>query len=250
MQSTWHTSNSVADLIVETICPFTSPKNPVAIRVGALDAICTVAQDWPKLYLRADVVNAFETVFQEQESSLEEVLLSGLEAFYRLEDSLKGAEEVPELGTGVASGTERHGRTYVATDRDGASTSLAQRFLPQILRLALSSLQEKAFIAAKLVVSINKHSLVLPKLSAPALVALETCPNQSIANLAFSLTQYISASFDLSEVDHAEGGIILIQCQIGSRVFCKVVSVCVDVVVGFENTEMELKHIQVRWARS
>jgi cohesin loading factor subunit SCC2 len=133
--------------------------------------------------LRTDVTNAFETVFRERDPSLEKVLLSGLEGFFI-------AQEVPDENTDdlepeVASGTERLGKTYVASDQDGASTSMAQRFMPQILHLALASYDPRAFVAARLVVSINKQGLVHPKESGPALVALETCPNKAIAAEAF-----------------------------------------------------------------
>ncbi|KAK4544913.1 hypothetical protein LTR36_003818 [Oleoguttula mirabilis] len=180
----WYKANTVAGLMVEILCPFTSPKQPLAVREVSLDAVCTISQSWPKLFLRPDVVNSFETVFSDRVASLEEVLLSGLEGFFCANEVSSG-DGTPALGSGVASGTERLGRTYVATDQDGASTSIAQRFLPQILRLALESCDEIAFIASKLVVSINRQGLVHPKESGPALVALETCPMAAIANMAF-----------------------------------------------------------------
>ena len=179
----WFKGPSVPALIVEIICPFTSPKRPLEIRVECLEAICTVSKAWPKQFLRTDVSNAFETVFRERDPSLEKVLLSGLEGFFI-------AQEVPDenaddLDPEAASGTDRLGKTYVASDQDGASTSMAQRFMPQILQLALASYDARAFVAARLVVSINKQGLVHPKESGPALVALETCPNKAIAAEAF-----------------------------------------------------------------
>lgn len=181
----WYKGDSVADLLVETLCPFTSPKKPLSIRVAALEAVCTVAQAWPKQFLRTDVTNAIEIVFRDKESSLEEVLLAGLEGFFKAQEVPDENDDGPELGSGVATGTERLGKTYVASDHDGASTALAQRFLSHFLHLALASASETAFIAARLVVSINKQGLVHPKESAPALVALETCPNRVVAADAF-----------------------------------------------------------------
>ena len=177
--------NSVPAHIVETLCPLTSPKRPLKIRLVAMEAVCAVCQAWPKQYLRADVTNAFETVFTERISSLEVVLLAGLEGFFIAQEVNDEAEGVAELGDSAETGTERLGRTYVASDQDGASTSMAQRFLSSFLRLALSSCDEPAFRAARLVISINKQGLVHPKESGPALVALETCPDKSIASEAF-----------------------------------------------------------------
>lgn len=182
---TWYSGDSIAGLIVETLCPFTSPKYPLPIRVAALEAICTVSQAWPKQFLRSDVTNAVEMVFRDKVPSLVEVLLDGLEGFFKAQEVPDETEDGPELGSGVASGTERLGKTYVASDHDGASTALAQRFLSQFLHLALDSCDEAAFISARLVVSINKQGLVHPKQSAPALVALETCPNKTVASEAF-----------------------------------------------------------------
>ena len=181
----WYKGDSVPGLIVEGLCPFMSLKRPLTVRVASLEAICIVSQAWPKQFLRTDVTNAFETVFREGEPSLEEVLLAGLEGFFKAQEVPDDAADVSELGSGVTSGTERFGRTYVASDQDGASTSMAQRFLSHVLRLALASCDELAFTAARLVVSINKQGLVHPKESGPALVALETCPNKAIANEAF-----------------------------------------------------------------
>ena len=181
----WANGDSVPGIIVETLCPFTSPRQPLSIRLASLESICTVSQAWPKQFLRADVTNAFETVFTDQIPGLEEVLLSGLEGFFRAQEVPDEAEDTPELGSGVATGTERLGRTYVASDHDGASTALAQRFLEQILAIALRSSSEPAFAAARLIVSINKQGLVHPKASGPALVALGTCPNKAVANEAF-----------------------------------------------------------------
>ena len=181
----WYKGETVSGLIAELLCPFTSPKQPLEVRESALEGLCMISQASPKLFLRTDVVNAFETVFKDRMPSLEEVLLAGLEGFFTANESNAGGADAPSLGSGIASGNERLGRTYVATDHDGASTSIAQRFLPQILRLALKSVDDTSLLAAKVIVSINRQGLVHPKESGPALVALETCPNSAIANMAF-----------------------------------------------------------------
>ncbi|TKA54399.1 hypothetical protein B0A55_12845, partial [Friedmanniomyces simplex] len=181
----WHKGGSVAGLLVDVLCPFTSPKQPLSIRQPGLEALCMVCQTSPKLLLRQDVVNAFETVFRDRDASLEEILLIGLEGFFSAGELNEASGDAPELGTGVASGNERLGKTYVATDQDGASTSIARRFLPQILRIALSADAELSFVASKIIVSVNRQGLVHPKESGPALVALETCPNAAIANMAY-----------------------------------------------------------------
>lgn len=181
----WYKGDSVSGLIMEILCGFTSPKQPIAVRRTAIDCICTVSQAWPKQFLRDDVISAFDKVFKDRIPEIETVLLGGLEAFFVAQEVPDESADIPELGTGVATGTERLGRTYVATDEDGAITSLAQRSLAHILRIAVASCDEPAFIAARLVISVNKQGLVHPKESGPALIALETCPNKTVASEAF-----------------------------------------------------------------
>ena len=182
----WYRGDSVPGLIVDVLYGFTDEKRPVAVRRNAIDGICTVAQVWPSQFLREDVIKAFDAVFKGRIPEIEAALLAGLEAFFVSQETPDESADIPELGTGIATGTERLGRTYVATDEDGAITSLAQRSLSHVLRIALASNDEPAFIAAKLIISINKQGLVHPKESGPALVALETCPVKSIADAAFS----------------------------------------------------------------
>lgn len=181
----WYKEDSVAGLIVEVMCSFTSPEHPTGIRLASLDAICTVCQARPKQFLRSDVTNAFESVFKDRVPELEAVLIAGFEAFFVAQEIQEDASVGKEQTVDETTGTDRLGKTYVASDQDGASTALAQRFLSPVLRVALSSNSEAAFTAARLVISINKQGLVHPKESGPALVALETCRDKSIANQAF-----------------------------------------------------------------
>ncbi|KAL1311785.1 hypothetical protein AAFC00_001869 [Neodothiora populina] len=178
--------NSVASLAVDIICPLTSPKQTSQLREAALESVSMICQTWPNQLMRADVCNAFELVFASDDRQLDFILVSGLKEFFSSGDKPGGdGAAVIELGGGVATGEERLGNTYVATDRDGAATSIAQRFLHSILRVSISSADELALIAAQVVASINRQGLVHPKESGPYFVALETCPDNKIANVAF-----------------------------------------------------------------
>ncbi|KAK0913191.1 Sister chromatid cohesion protein 2 [Friedmanniomyces endolithicus] len=181
----WYKGTSVAGLFADVLCPFTTLKQPLSIRQPSLEAVCMISQSSPKLLLRQDVVKAFETVLSGHDATLEETLLVGLEGFFSAGELNESSGDVPEIGSGVASGNERLGKTYVATDQDGASTSIARRFLSDILRVALSANGELSFVASKIIVSVNRQGLIHPKESGPALVALETNPNSIIANMAY-----------------------------------------------------------------
>ena len=72
-----------------------------------------------------------------------------------------------------------------ASERDRASALIAQRFLHNILSIALASQDTTALTATEVIASINRQGLVHPKESGPALVALETSSNPAIANVAY-----------------------------------------------------------------
>ena len=176
---------SVASLAVDIICPFTSPKQPEQLREAALESVSMICQAWPNQLMRADVCSAFELVFNSDNRQLEFVVILGLKEFFSAGDKPGDGNAGIQVGAGIAAGEERLGNTYVATDRDGAATSIAQRFLQSILRVALASADELALTAGQVVASINRQGLVHPKESGPCFVALETCPDNKIANIAF-----------------------------------------------------------------
>lgn len=179
------TGTTVSALLVEVCCSFVSPKRPILIREAAFHAVCAIGQSSHDTFLRADVTNAITTLFQEGNTQLEQVLLSGLETFFRGGEQQLEQLDSTALGTGADSGKERLGGTYQATDFDTGSTSLCQRYLQQFLRISLSSFDEVALTAARIVASINTQGIAHPGDSGPTLVALQTCPNPDIAKLAF-----------------------------------------------------------------
>ncbi|QIW98984.1 hypothetical protein AMS68_004502 [Peltaster fructicola] len=174
-------SDTAAGLIIETLAPFGIPNEPLVIRRGALESICAVCQRWPKQFLRSDVGGLFDALLKEKESSLESVFLEGLLGFFSGQEVSTTNTSDPEAG---ATGRERLAKTYVATDQDGATASLSQRYLGQILRLATGSVGDTALIATKLVASIVRQGLPHPKECGPSLIALETSPNAAIAQIA------------------------------------------------------------------
>lgn len=181
----WWKGASVAGLVVDILCPLTRQTQPHTLREMALESIAMICQAWPKQYLRADVTTAFELVFHDRDAGLEYVILSGFKGFFDQEERRSETGAAVAIGTGAATGTERLAVSYAVTDNDGASPSIAQRFLQHILRIALESTDEVSLVAAQVIASINRQGLVHPKECGPALVALETSPNPVIANIAF-----------------------------------------------------------------
>ncbi|KAG9541481.1 hypothetical protein KCU79_g18536, partial [Aureobasidium melanogenum] len=174
----------VAFLAVDLICPFTSPNQPMVLRQAALDSVCMLCQAWPSQLMRADVCNAFKLALESDDQQLPMTLIVGLKDFYCAGDK-PGESNLVQIGTGVEAGTERLGNTYMATDRDGAATSIAQQFLGRIRDVALTSADALAFNAVQVVASIGRQGLVHPKETGPCFIALETCPDTKIATFAF-----------------------------------------------------------------
>lgn len=184
--------DNVASLAVDLICPFTSPKQPMVLRQVGLESVCMLCQAWPSQLMRVDVCTAFELAFKSDDQQLPWIVIVGLKEFFCAGDKPGESNQDIEVGTGVAAGTDRLGKTYMATDRDGAATSIAQRFLRNILDVALASSDDVALSAVQVVASINRQGLVHPKEPGPCFIALETCPDPKIANIAFQehLTLY------------------------------------------------------------
>ncbi|KAK6000974.1 hypothetical protein QM012_003057 [Aureobasidium pullulans] len=174
----------VAFLAVDLICPFTRPTQPMVLRQAALDSVCMLCQAWPSQLMRADVCNAFKLALESDDQHLPMTLIVGLKDFYCAGDK-PGESNLVQVGTGVEAGTERLGNTYMATDRDGAATSIAQQFLGRIRDVALTSADALAFNAVQVVASIGRQGLVHPKETGPCFIALETCPDTKIATFAF-----------------------------------------------------------------
>ncbi|GAM90164.1 hypothetical protein ANO11243_082040 [Dothideomycetidae sp. 11243] len=178
-------STQVVAIAVELVCPLTSPKCPSPIRSTALEALLCMCHAWPKQYIRSAVAKAIELVLVGKDTALETVLMRSWRDFFVPGSDRRPVDDRQANGMAAGVGAERIEKTYVATDRDGASTSLAQRFMPQIIQISLNSSGELSVMAAQVVTSINKLGLVHPKESASALVALETSPNAAVARMAF-----------------------------------------------------------------
>ncbi len=181
----WWKGDSVSGLIVDTLYPLTEGGQHPLIRRTALESIGMLCQAWPKQYLRLDVSSAFERVFIDHDDNLESILLSAFRNFFFSEEKRSESGSEIMVGEGAAKGSERLGRSLAASESDGVSTSIAQRFLKHVLRIALSVTNDLAVTAAQVIACISRQGLVHPKECGPSLVALETSLNPAISNVAF-----------------------------------------------------------------
>ena len=181
----WWKGGSVAGLIVQSVNPFTSSNQPLSLRAEAFDSIGLVCQSWPYQFTQEHISNAFQDVLRKGEPELQIIVLSNFRDFFTRVDRQaeeKGEDAVagPELPAGG-----KLGGSMTANDGDGASALIAQRFLKDILNIALTGQGNSALTATEVIASINRQGLVHPKESGPALVALETSTNPAIADVAF-----------------------------------------------------------------
>ena len=181
----WWKGGSVAGLIVQSVSPFTSSNQPLSLRAEAFDSIGLICQSWPYQFTQEHISNAFQDVLRRGEPELQIIVLSSFRDFFaRMDRQAEGKGENALAGPELPAGGKLGG-SMTANDGDGASALIAQRFLKDILNIALVSQETSALTATEVIASINRQGLVHPKESGPALVALETSTNPAIADVAF-----------------------------------------------------------------
>jgi cohesin loading factor subunit SCC2 len=179
------TGKTVSGLAVDLIYPYTRQKFPRALREIALESVATICQGSPQLYLRSDVSTAFELVFHNHDTRLEHIVLSGFLLFFQQEEKRSDTGAEIKVGEGKVKGLERLSTSFISSDNDAGSTTIAQKFLEHVLRIALASTDDVALTATEVIASISRQGLVHPKECAPALVALETSTHRGIAQVAY-----------------------------------------------------------------
>ena len=181
----WWNGTSVAGLVVSSIRPFTSVRQPISLRAIALDSIGLICQSWPKQFNQQDMSSTFMQIFTEGHPELQNIVLSSFRDFFAVQDRQADVQTQVPSTDGSVTANGKLGGSMTASDNDGASALIAQRFLKRILRIALASQDGYAVTATEVIASIMRQGLVHPKECGPALVALETSTNQSIATLAY-----------------------------------------------------------------
>lgn len=175
---------SVADLMVQSMKPFTNDSQPLTLRVEALESIGNVCQAWPRQYTKSHISSAFADVLRGSEPNLQVVVLESFRDFLQQIESQASSKPLDVPIGADAAGVVKLGASATATDHDGASTLIAQAFLPDLLKVALATQDDAALTAAEVISSINRQGLAHPRGSVSAIVALETSTNSRIADVA------------------------------------------------------------------
>ncbi|KAL8971015.1 MAG: hypothetical protein Q9183_001258 [Haloplaca sp. 2 TL-2023] len=176
---------SASGVIVDSIRPFASSAQPTTVRMDALNSIGLICQSWPYHFNQAGTSTIFQQALTEGQAEIQNIVLSNFRDFFALQEAQAPSKNEASEGNDTNMVQGKLGGSMKASESDGASALIAQRFLHDVLAIALASLDATALTATEVVASINRQGLVHPKESGPALVALETCPNAAIADVAF-----------------------------------------------------------------
>lgn len=186
---TWK-GGSVAGLMVDSILPFTLPKQPLELRVMALESLGSICQSWPGQFGRKESRKALSMVFDEDNPSLQNIVLRSFAAFFAMHEG-KAEKAVQPTQTMDPENSTRLGGSMKASDHDGAAALIAQYFLRNMVQVAQSRQDMYSLTAVELIASINRQGLVHPKECAGVLVSLETSTVKSIAKVAFETHKMI-----------------------------------------------------------
>ncbi|KAF1994424.1 sister chromatid cohesion protein-like protein Mis4 [Amniculicola lignicola CBS 123094] len=187
---TWK-GNSVPILMVESVKPFTMQGWDMDLRKQALSSLADICENSPDLFMRADVEKSFELVFKNEDADLKKLLLHHFLEFLSIAErrSETGAEIA--VGEGAARGAERLDSSLIGSGREGAPLHIAQKYLNDIVGVALGGKDDLAFLATEIITSVSRQGLEHPKKCGGPLVALSTSPNLRISDQAFTEHQNI-----------------------------------------------------------
>ncbi|KAF7591110.1 Sister chromatid cohesion protein 2 [Aspergillus hancockii] len=187
---------SVAGLMVDSIIPFTLSKQPLELRVMALESLGSICQSWPAQFSRDESRRILSTVFKEDNPSLQNIVLRAFADFFAMHEGKAEKAVLPSAEALDQESATRLGGSLKASDNDGAAALIAQHFLQNMLRVAQSRQDSYALTAVELIASINRQGLVHPKECAGVLVSLETSTVPSIAKVAFDTHKMLHQQYE------------------------------------------------------
>ncbi|KAL2754234.1 hypothetical protein ACRALDRAFT_2125000, partial [Sodiomyces alcalophilus JCM 7366] len=176
---------SVTKLMVDELAPWADPGQPQEARRAAIEAIGQICQAHPRNYTLANVYTRFEQVFSEKVPVLESAILRSFREFLFAEERRSEAASHPANDNEETGGKKRNLTVMGGTNYDDVASGTTQRFLKQITRIALSSLDDHALLAVEVLASISRQGLVHPKETGTTLITLETSPVGRISEVAY-----------------------------------------------------------------
>ncbi|KAJ4355324.1 Sister chromatid cohesion protein 2 [Ascochyta clinopodiicola] len=178
-------SSSVPLLLLESVRPFTMQVYDMDIREHAMRSLGGICQQYPELFMRAEVEKLIKLVFINQDNDrLKLVVLSTFEAYFTRAERRSETGSAIAVGEGAVNGSARLDSSYTATATDAATTHIAKQMLRSFRDVALKNNNELAERATNIISSISRAGLEHPKECGAVLVALATSQNPRIAQVA------------------------------------------------------------------
>jgi len=191
---TWG-GKTVADLMVDSILPFTYSNQPFELRVMALESLGSICQSWPAQFGREPSRKTFLQVFEEDSSALHNIVLRSFSDFFAMHEG-KSEKNMQTTGADSQDDSTRLAGSLKASDNDGAAALIAQHFLKNMVQVAQSRQDAYSLTAIELIASINRQGLVHPKECAGVLVSLETSTVPAISKVAFDTHKQLHQQYE------------------------------------------------------
>ncbi|KAJ6008059.1 hypothetical protein N7540_012035 [Penicillium herquei] len=191
----WNGKSS-AGLMVDSILPFASSKQPLDVRAMALESLGSICQSWPGQFDRDATRKIFSEVFKEDSPRLQNIVLGSFADFFAIHEGKSEKAVMSTADTGSQENPTRLGGSLKASDSDGAAALIAQHFLKNMLKVAQSRQDIYSLTAIELIASINRQGLVHPKECAGVLVSLETSTVPAIAKVAFDTHKMLHSQYE------------------------------------------------------
>ncbi|KAJ5670100.1 uncharacterized protein N7477_005463 [Penicillium maclennaniae] len=186
---------SVADLMVDSILPFTYSNQPTDLRVMALESLGAICQSWPAQFGREPARKTFSQVFKEDAPTLHNIVLRSFSDFFAMHEG-KSEKNMQISKAESQEESTRLGGSLKASDNDGAAALIAQHFLKNMVQVAQSRQDAYSLTAIELIASINRQGLVHPKECAGVLVSLETSTVPAISKIAFDTHKQLHQQYE------------------------------------------------------
>jgi cohesin loading factor subunit SCC2 len=191
---TWG-GKTVADLMVDSILPFTYSNQPTELRNMALESLGSICQSWPAQFGREPARKTFSRVFKEDAPLLHNIILRSFSDFFAMHEG-KSEKNMQTTNADSQEDSTRLGGSLKASDNDGAAALIAQHFLKNMVQVAQSRQDAYSLTAIELIASINRQGLVHPKECAGVLVSLETSTVPAISKVAFDTHKQLHQQYE------------------------------------------------------
>lgn len=173
---------TLPELIIAKCTVFADPVQSIKTRKMAIKNICNICTTHPLLFLSAPVLKVLDAVFKDSDDSLKDTLMRSFTSFLYYEEDVANAKSAMK-NTNKPDNVDLEVFLGV-TDKfhnDGASASLMQRYLTNIMDLALSGETEFAHTACLLLERIIRQGLANPRIAISTIIALETSKKRDIS---------------------------------------------------------------------